>query len=150
MNSLTHLISRVIERTETETEQRFEKWGLQNHTPETWLVILMEELGEAAQARLMNGKAEFREELYDIATAAICALVELDAKELSSTITINGKQHTVTTATIAFEDICRLAGQPEYSTVMYTRGYNSKPTGTLLKGKWILVKDGMEFDAVPT
>ncbi len=28
------------------------KWGPQHHSPETWLTILIEEVGEAAKARL--------------------------------------------------------------------------------------------------
>lgn len=151
MKNLTLLINSIIERTQAQTEQRFEHWGIQNHEPEKWLTILMEELGEAAKARLKNDRKAYKDELFDVAVAAVCALTELDIDDsVGATITINGKQHVVTTATIDFEEVCRLAGQPEYSTVLYSGGAIGKPSGVLIKGKWVLLKDGMEFSAVPT
>ena len=35
-----------------ERHKQWKKWGSQNRTPEKWLVILMEEVGEAARATL--------------------------------------------------------------------------------------------------
>lgn len=35
-----------------ERENQDQKWGPQTHDPEVWLAILMEEVGEAARARL--------------------------------------------------------------------------------------------------
>lgn len=35
-----------------ERQRQDEKWGVQNHEPEWWLTILMEEVGELAQAIL--------------------------------------------------------------------------------------------------
>ena len=33
-----------------ERKRQDEKWGIQNHPPEWWLAILMEEVGELSQA----------------------------------------------------------------------------------------------------
>ena len=35
-----------------EREDQYEKWGSQDHSDEKWLAILLEELGEAAEAVL--------------------------------------------------------------------------------------------------
>ena len=63
------------------------KWGLQNHTEEWWLAILMEEVGELSQAilethfnngpeaRLKGGHENIRQEAVQIAAVAI-ALIE--------------------------------------------------------------------------
>ncbi len=39
----------ILKEIEQERENQILKWGPQNHTPEKWLVILMEEVGEAAK-----------------------------------------------------------------------------------------------------
>lgn len=56
-----------------------EKWGEQNHLPETWLAILMEEMGETAQAVLhaRDGAIRwehYRNELVQTAAVALAAL----------------------------------------------------------------------------
>jgi NTP pyrophosphatase (non-canonical NTP hydrolase) len=33
-----------------ECERQIEKWGIQDHEPETWLMYLVEEVGEIAEA----------------------------------------------------------------------------------------------------
>ena len=35
-------------------------------------------------------------------------------------------------------------------SVQYSRGHGDKPTGTLLEGQSVKVKEGMEFDVTPT
>jgi NTP pyrophosphatase (non-canonical NTP hydrolase) len=56
------------------------KWGEQNHEPETWMAILMEEVGELAQAVLhwrFGGPAagDIRLEAVQVAAVAL-ALIE--------------------------------------------------------------------------
>lgn len=42
-------MERYAEEAISERKRQYEKWGNQSRTPETWLVILMEEVGEAAK-----------------------------------------------------------------------------------------------------
>ena len=59
------------------------KWGEQNHRPEWWMQILMEEVGEAAQA-LLNAKfvnatyEPYRKEMVQIAAVAVAAIQSYD------------------------------------------------------------------------
>jgi NTP pyrophosphatase (non-canonical NTP hydrolase) len=58
------------------------KWGEQNHDPFTYLTILMEEVGEAAQAALearygaddASRLAQFRKETVQVAAVAVAIL----------------------------------------------------------------------------
>ena len=50
------------------------KWGKQNHVPHTWLVILMEEVGEMAKEIQEKKPALYREELIQVAAVAMAAL----------------------------------------------------------------------------
>ena len=47
----------VLENIKAERAAQDLKWGPQHHTPEMWLAILMEEVGEAAQAYLHEVEA---------------------------------------------------------------------------------------------
>lgn len=51
------------------------KWGEQNHNPDRWLSILMEEVGEAAKANLEKDWSNYREEMIQVAAVAT-AMVE--------------------------------------------------------------------------
>lgn len=46
------LLPDIIDELVTERAAQNQKWGAQAHGPATWLAILMEEVGEAAQAYL--------------------------------------------------------------------------------------------------
>lgn len=50
------------------------KWGVQNHDPLTWLGILMEEVGEAAEATLKHLPDEYVTEMTQVAAVAIAAI----------------------------------------------------------------------------
>jgi len=59
-----------------ERERQFAKWGKQRHDVFTWMAILMEEVGEAAQAALhtkFGGKAKgtFGLEMIHVAAVAV-------------------------------------------------------------------------------
>jgi len=56
-------------------------WGEQNHAPEKWLAILLEEAGEAAKAFLDGERANYREELVQVAAVAVTAIESLDRKK---------------------------------------------------------------------
>ena len=66
----------AMDELSVEVERRFDKWGIQNHPPEIWLLIIAEELGEVANARLRGNKPAFENELFDLASAAMCAIIE--------------------------------------------------------------------------
>lgn len=69
---------------------------------------------------------------------------------VESRIWINGTSFMWNKPTISFEDVIALARQPSYASVIYTRGHLANPSGTLMSGKTIKVRDGMNIDAVPT
>jgi NTP pyrophosphatase (non-canonical NTP hydrolase) len=67
-----------------ERRRQDKKWGEQNHRPEWWMQILMEEVGEAAQALLNaqfnpNGTYEvYRKEMIQVAAVALAAIESFD------------------------------------------------------------------------
>jgi hypothetical protein len=71
-------------------------------------------------------------------------------------IVVNGQQKTVTTTTVTFEEIVKLAfpnpptGQNILFTVGYEDGPHANPAGSLLAGGKVKVKDGMIFNVTPT
>lgn len=57
------------------------KWGERNHDPMTWIVILTEEVGEAAKEVLCcypNSLAQYRKEMIQVAAVACAAIESLD------------------------------------------------------------------------
>jgi len=76
---------RAIQR---ERKRQDKKWGVQNHEPELWLVILGEEYGEACQAALadMFGRknqvekkhSQLRIEIEQVAAVALAMLEWMD------------------------------------------------------------------------
>jgi len=73
-----------------EVDFQKEKWGTQNHHPEKWMVILMEEVGEASKAVLEANPVksrlywlkEYKKELIQVAAVAISAIDSLERNEL--------------------------------------------------------------------
>lgn len=72
------------------------------------------------------------------------------------TVIFNGRPKTIAKERLTFEEVIVYSfdnppsGDGVQFTVMYTRGHNDKPNGTLLEGQSVMVKDGMEFDVTPT
>jgi hypothetical protein len=77
-------------------------------------------------------------------------------KEKTLTIIVNGRERTVETKELSFEDVLKLAFDPVPSgpnwefTVSYRRGEGKKHEGSLLPGETVKVKDGMIFVATAT
>ncbi len=65
----------VIERIEQDN-----KWGVKDHSPEKWLSILAEEVGEAAKEIVEDKPHLLRGELVQIATVCVAWLEQLDEK----------------------------------------------------------------------
>lgn len=77
--------------------------------------------------------------------------------EKTVTIIVNGRAKDVPkNAELTYEDIISLAfdnpptGDGVQFTVQYTRGTGNKPSGTLVEGQSVKVKDGMVFDVTAT
>jgi hypothetical protein len=85
-------------------------------------------------------------------------LEEISLKdEKTVTIIVNGRPKIVPkNAELTFEDVVHLAfdnpptGEGVQFTIQYTRGHGNKPSGALVEGQSVKVKDGMEFDVTPT
>ena len=77
-------------------------------------------------------------------------------KPKTYTIYVNGQEKTVTTKTVTYEQIVKLAfpnpiaGQNIIYTVGYEDGSHKNPSGSLMPGGKVYVKDGMIFDVTPT
>jgi len=71
-------------------------------------------------------------------------------------IIVNGQQKTVTTKTVTYAEIGALAfpnpitGPNIIYTVGYEDGPHQNPSGSLMPGGKVKVKDGMIFDVTPT
>ena len=73
----------ALEAVAKERQRQDSKWGEQSHSPELWLAILVEEVGEVAkevaesQAKPLDVGA-YRTELIQVAAVAISAIESLD------------------------------------------------------------------------
>jgi hypothetical protein len=71
-------------------------------------------------------------------------------------VIVNGRRKEVHKHHLTFEEVVALAfseppqGDGVQFTVQYTRGPEKKPSGTLVEGQSVKVKDGMEFDVTTT
>jgi NTP pyrophosphatase (non-canonical NTP hydrolase) len=63
-----------IEAVIAERKKQDEKWGVQNHGPDGWLAILIEEVGEVAKAILEGSALKYCDELTQVAAVAVAAL----------------------------------------------------------------------------
>jgi hypothetical protein len=77
-------------------------------------------------------------------------------KPKSYTIYVNGQEKVVTTKTVSYAEIVALAfpNPPTGQNIRYTVGYedgpHKNPSGSLMPGGTVRVKDGMIFDVTPT
>lgn len=72
-------MNQLFEMIRAEREKQDLKWGEQNHTPLKWLAILMEEVGEVAQAILQGSRLGCQMELVQCA-AVIIAWLECERR----------------------------------------------------------------------
>ncbi len=65
----------VLQAIQDERDRQDAKWGANRYlAQETWLTILMEEVGEAAKAALEDDSGGYAEELVQVAAVAVAAL----------------------------------------------------------------------------
>ena len=67
-----------IEEIKAERVRQNQKWGIQNHFPNVWLGILVEEIGEVAQAICDDKIEEYKKELIQVAAVCVQAVYCLD------------------------------------------------------------------------
>lgn len=86
----------VFHQIDAERERQDAKWGEQNHRPERWVCILVEEIGEVAKSVLENNAAlhdghynlaerytaQIREELIQVAAVAVAAIESIDRRKI--------------------------------------------------------------------
>jgi NTP pyrophosphatase (non-canonical NTP hydrolase) len=65
---------RVYELIDRERERQKEKWGEPWHSPEEWLHLLLEELGEVGACFAQNRCEDFADEVVHLAAVAVAAL----------------------------------------------------------------------------
>ena len=73
----------LYDEVEEEIAKQHEKWGVQNHSPAYWMIILMEEVGEACKELCGKGvdlKA-YREEMVQVIAVDVSALECFDREE---------------------------------------------------------------------
>lgn len=74
VNRTTEVLSEILnERLNQDAE-----WGQQNHSPDHWLSILMEEVGEMAKENLERNGDKYREELVQVAAVAVAMIESYD------------------------------------------------------------------------
>ena len=65
----------VLQAIQDERDRQDAKWGSQRHLPpETWLTILVEEVGEVAESILEHDPNNYVLELVQVAAVAVAAL----------------------------------------------------------------------------
>jgi hypothetical protein len=65
-------------------------------------------------------------------------------------ILINDYLFGINKDNVTFEDLIKLVGKPEYSTVIYGKGPQENQEGLLLAGQSVKIKEGMIFSIVVT
>ena len=77
VRALRKLDDAVYAEIAAEREAQDRQWGIQDHAPEHWLVILGEEFGEACEALLEGDLAAFRHELVQVAAVSVAVIEAL-------------------------------------------------------------------------
>jgi len=88
IEQLSGRIEAALDGVRQERYRQLGKWGDQDHDSHTWLVILMEEVGEAAKTiladvpdyELTENIDKFREELIQVAAVAVAAAECIDQR----------------------------------------------------------------------
>lgn len=68
----------ILDQIKTERARQDKLWGIQDHSLDRWLAILVEEVGEFAKDILENRIEHAREELLQVAAVAVAALESMD------------------------------------------------------------------------
>lgn len=77
MTEFNHTTERVLEFIRRERLRQDQKWGEQLHAPGDWLLILAEEIGEAARATLIGDREQTTIELIQAAAVIVAWLEQI-------------------------------------------------------------------------
>jgi NTP pyrophosphatase (non-canonical NTP hydrolase) len=76
------MLGTTITQIEQEQRRQIDLWGIQNHRPEHWLAILMEEVGEVSREILESSSEtankHYRDELVQVAAVAVSMIESYD------------------------------------------------------------------------
>lgn len=81
---------------------------------------------------------------------------QVSEKDKAITIIVNGREKTVASKELTFDEIVDLAfddpkrGPLIFFTITYRRGSHDKQEGSLIEGETVKVKDGMIFNVTRT
>lgn len=80
---------------------------------------------------------------------------EIEEHEKEITIYVNGTEYKVHKTMISYEGLLELIEAPPLPEdkrylVQYSKGPKDKPTGTLIEGQSVELRNDMEFDVTPT
>lgn len=75
-------LANVMANVATERARQKKKWGQQDHDDGKWALILMEEVGEAAQASLEATPLNLRAELVQTAAVVVAWVEALDRRAM--------------------------------------------------------------------
>lgn len=77
MTEFNHATKRVLEFIRRERLRQDQKWDDQLHAPGDWLLILVEEIGEAAKALLIGDREQATIELFQAAAVIVAWLEQI-------------------------------------------------------------------------
>lgn len=70
-------VTKIYEEIREERKRQDVKWGVQDHSPDWWMLILGEEFGEVCEAILEGSMQDYKKELIHVAAVAVAALENL-------------------------------------------------------------------------
>lgn len=109
--------SQALQSVVHERERQDAKWGQQNHEPQFWMGILMEEVGELAQAvnetvfdngaaeRAKGGYANMRAEAVQVAAVAVAFVEYLDRRYGSDSAAVIAEPEDSTDYKVRYEAV---------------------------------------------
>ncbi len=74
LEEMDEIVKQILQDVVNERARQDRKFGAQNHPPERWMVILMEEVGEVSNAILEHDISNYEVELIQVAAVAVAAL----------------------------------------------------------------------------
>lgn len=104
---------KIIELIVAERQSQDVKWGVQRHKHGTWMLILMEEIGEAAKAILQGDTDAFVCEMVQVAAVAVVWLESVIGDEVEGV----GNGDSLKVVKEVWEDGCRVSTVVEIDEV---------------------------------
>ena len=96
------------------------------------------------------------EDIVDLSSPGLERFYTGEKEPRSVTIIVNGREKTIETRKLSFDDLIKLAfenpptGEFICFTITYRKGHPDKPEGSLIEGACVIVKKGMVFNVTYT